>query len=161
MIKLLILINLMSIDAYGIDFDKRHYQVISDIIQAADSVKAPRALILGLCWSESSFRTNLPHKLDGHTPSYGICQVKLETALFLDQYFKNKHKATKARLLIPKVNATYAAQYIKFQLKRYNGDWKRAIDAYNKGHAVSRQSQYVKRVTKHMSIATRHLASLQ
>jgi soluble lytic murein transglycosylase-like protein len=156
----LLIILLITSNAYAISFDKKHYTVITSIIESADEIEIPRELLLALCWSESSFRTNLPNKLDGKTPSYGICQMKLETAQFIDRYYHNKVKASKQRLLNPKTNARYAAQYLKFQLKRYKGDWRKATDAYNKGRAVSRKSTYVKRITKHYITAARYLASI-
>lgn len=157
--RYLILI-LITVNAHAIDFSAKNLEVVKSIIVAADQVKVPRELLLALCWSESSFRTNLPVKLDGKTPSYGICQVKLETAQYVDRIFKNKSKATVKRLLNYTTNPIYAAQYLKYQLNRYKGDWHKAVDAYNKGHAVSIKSIYVKRVKKHKTAASRYLASI-
>lgn len=143
-----LIVLLITVNAHAIDFNNKNLAVVKSIIQAADTVKIPRELLLALCWNESSFRTNLPIVLDGKTPSYGICQVKLGTARFLDRIFKNKSIATPSRLLNYKVNSQYAAQYLKYQLNRYDGDWRLAVDAYNKGHAISRDSHYVRKVHK-------------
>jgi soluble lytic murein transglycosylase-like protein len=156
-----LIILLISTNAYSIDFNSKNVDVVRSIIQAADIVKIPRELLLALCWNESSFRTSLPVRLDGRTPSYGICQVKLETAEYMDRVFKNKVKASTKRLLNYKVNPLYAAQYLKHQLKRYKGNWMLAVDAYNKGHAVSHKSQYVRKVNRSSIKAARHLASIQ
>jgi len=121
-------------------------QVIDAIIKAADTVEVPRELVLAVCWVESSYRRGLKPKLDGDTPSYGICQVKLITANYMDTVYKHRIKATPKRLQNEYVNAFYAAKYLKYQLTRYQGDVHKAIDAYNKGRVVSVQSVYVRKV---------------
>lgn len=141
MFKVMVLFAMLSISAQA-----KNTEVIQTIVDAADKASVPRELLLAICWVESSYRTKLEVKLDGATPSYGICQVKLETAQWLDRYNKHKLSASKERLQVPFVNAFYAAKYLKYQLKRYNNDWKKAIDAYNKGTHQSSTSQYVKRV---------------
>jgi len=119
--------------------------VLQDLRAAAKQVGISSDLLVAVCWVESNHR-NVPVRMDGATPSYGVCQVKLETAEHMDQVFRHRIKATPARLNQPRINAFYAAKYLKYQLKRYRGDWKRAADAYNKGRAVSVASEYVQRV---------------
>lgn len=121
-------------------------QVIDAIVKAADTVEVPRELVLAVCWVESSYRRGLAPRLDGDTPSYGICQVKLATARYMDTVFKHRIKATPKRLQDEFVNAFYAAKYLKYQLNRYQGDVHKAIDAYNKGRVVSVKSVYVRKV---------------
>lgn len=147
---LLILGLLIGNSAYGkpVDFEKRYYSIIKSIMWAADMAEVPRELVLAVCWSESSFRTNGVTHMDGHTTSHGICQVKLETALFMDKYFNHKVKATVERLESTRINAFYAAKYLRYQLDRYDQNWKLAVDAYNKGRAVSSKSKYVKQFIK-------------
>lgn len=143
-----------------IQFDRKHYEVVKTIVEAADKADAPRELVLAVCWNESSFRVKHPklNRIDGEgdnaTMSYGICQVKLETAQFVDQFFKLKHKITVARLKTPYVNAYYAAKLLTYYLNyKYEGNWQKAIDAYNKGHVVSTKSIYVKKVMHSVGIA--------
>lgn len=66
---------------------------------------------------------------DGGSPSIGLCQVKLKTSKWLG------YKGTEKQLLNPTVNAYYAAKYLKYQLKRYNGNTEKALIAYNRGNA--------------------------
>jgi hypothetical protein len=64
----------------------------------------------------------------------------------MDEFYKHRIKATPERLNTEYVNAFYAAKYLKYQLNRYDNDWHKAIDAYNKGRVVSTKSKYVKKV---------------
>jgi soluble lytic murein transglycosylase-like protein len=56
-----------------------------------------------------------------------VCQVKLGTARLMG--FKGKEQ----QLIDPKTNINYAAKYLAYQLKRYKGDYKKAIVSYNRG----------------------------
>lgn len=143
------------------DFTKSQFSVAKDIIWAADKADVPRALLLSLCWGEGSFRkdSKLTHQ-DGHSLSHGTCQVKLETAKYMDEWFHNKYEATSERLKDTKVNAFYAGLYLKYQLKRYNYNWQKAVDAYNKGSLVSSSSRYVKKVESNQKMLNEKLKDL-
>ncbi len=147
-----ILLVLFTASVYGVDIEQvqKHTTVVKAITKAATRVGVPVELMLSIAWVESSYRASLPPSLDGATPSYGVFQVKLETALWLDEVYKHKRLATPERLSNTYINSFYAAKYIKLLLKRYNGNVEMAIDAYNKGHVVSTKSTYVKRVQEAM-----------
>jgi soluble lytic murein transglycosylase-like protein len=147
MVKLLISLVIF----YSTLLNAQNTQVIEFIVKAADLVQVPRELLLALCWTESSYRTNLPLKMDGASPSIGICQVKEGTALYVDKVYHHKRPATINKLQNPYINALYAAKYLKLQMRRYGGNWQLALDGYNRGYAKSQQSQYVKRVLAHMA----------
>jgi len=96
------------------------------ILAAAKAAKVSGALLLAICTHESGLQNVLvPH--DGGSPTYGICQVKFETAKMIG--FQGKAKD----LMIPKINAKWAAEYLKFQKERYDGEWMKAVAAYNSG----------------------------
>lgn len=98
----------------------------SIILAAAKAAKVSGALLLAICTHESGLNNiTVPH--DGGTPSYGICQVKYDTAKMLG--FSGKEKD----LMLPKVNAKWAASYLKYQETRYDGDWCKIAAAYNAG----------------------------
>jgi soluble lytic murein transglycosylase-like protein len=84
-------------------------------------------LLKAVCEIESKHNLKVKKVWDGGSYSYGICQVKLGTARFLG--FKGKE----AELIEPKTNIDYAAKYLAYQLKRYKGDYKKAIVSYNRG----------------------------
>lgn len=127
---------------------------------AADTAEIPRELLLAVCWGESTFRTHgVTHK-DGGTLSHGVCQVKLATAVWMDQVYGHSIKATSKRLEDTKTNAFYAAKYLKYQLERYHGNWKLAVDAYNKGRAVSSRSKYVKKFNKNIEHIKRNVPKM-
>lgn len=157
-----LLILLSTVNVYAFQFNRHHYLVIKDIIWAADKVDVPRELLLALCWGESSFRTDksLNH-MDHGSVSYGTCQVKLETAEWMDKIYHHRTKATIARLENVKINAFYAAKYLQYQLVRYEGDWKKAVDAYNAGSAQhtksGRDTKYVRKVTKNTVFIHTHI----
>ena len=98
--------------------------------------------------------------MDGGSLSHGVCQIKLSTALYMDDVFKHKTRATALRLENPAVNAFYAAKYLKYQMTRYK-NLKLAIDAYNKHNAVSAQSVYVKKYEKNFNIFKNRMVFLK
>lgn len=158
-----LLLTLMSTisNVQAKNFTAEQLNVAKDIMWAADKVEVPRALLLAICWGEGSFRSDekLTH-MDGESLSHGTCQVKLATAQFMDEVFKHKSLATSRRLKDPKVNAFYAAKYLKYQLNRYKGNWQLATDAYNKGNAINNDTIYVRKVSKNI-ILVRKLAFLE
>lgn len=98
----------------------------SIILLAAKKAGVSGALLLAICTHESGLRNVLvPH--DGGSPSYGICQVKYDTAKMIG--FSGKEKD----LMDPAINAKWAAEYLKFQKERYDGDWMKSTAAYNSG----------------------------
>jgi soluble lytic murein transglycosylase-like protein len=121
---------------------------VNIILTAAKSVKISGAILVAICSHESGLQNiTVPH--DGGSPTYGICQVKYDTATMLG--FKGKPQD----LLEPKINAKYAATYLKYQYNRY-GSWCMAVAAYNSGTynpsskepGHPRNIKYVKNVSK-------------
>lgn len=105
----------------------------------------PPMLLLAICSSESDFR-NVVNPDDGGSPSYGICQIKLNTARTVG--FQGRPK----KLMHQGVNIYYAGAYLSKQLKRYKGNTCAAIAAYNLGKAKYvgtriKNTTYVRRVT--------------
>jgi soluble lytic murein transglycosylase-like protein len=99
---------------------------VSIIVLAAKNAKVSSALLLAICTHESGLNNVfVPH--DGGSPTYGICQVKYDTAKMIG--FKGKAKD----LMKPEINAKWAAEYLKFQKSRYDNDWCKAVAAYNAG----------------------------
>lgn len=100
--------------------------ITAAIIAAALSVGVDPNLLLSLCFVESSHR-NVVSPIDGKSASYGVCQLKLNTARLF-----NKH-IHPSDLLNPQVNARISALYLKKQINRYKGNIERAVAAYNSG----------------------------
>lgn len=99
---------------------------VSIIVLAAKKASVSSALLLAICTHESGLNNILvPH--DGGSPTYGICQVKFDTAKMIG--FEGKAKD----LMKPETNAKWAAQYLKYQHSRYDGDWCKTVAAYNAG----------------------------
>lgn len=96
------------------------------IMAAAKIVGVPGHLLLAICTHESNLINILvPH--DNGSPSYGLCQIKANTAKMLGFH------GLPIGLMDPQINAKYAALYLKMQLNRYDGDWIKATSAYNSG----------------------------
>lgn len=91
----------------------------------------PPNLLSSICYIESTHNVSAVHHDDGGGDSLGICQIKLSTAKDLG------FKGTAEQLMAPSVNIKYAGKYLKYQIKRYNGSVKKAVIAYNLGHAGS------------------------
>jgi soluble lytic murein transglycosylase-like protein len=89
----------------------------------------PANLLASLCYVETRHTVNVVHENDGGSNSVGICQIKLKTAQWLG------YKGTEKSLMIPRINIYYAAKYLAAMRDRYHGDIKKAIIAYNMGHA--------------------------
>lgn len=118
------------------------------ILEAARSAKISGAILVAVCTHESGLvNIMVPH--DGGSPTYGICQVKLDTANMLG------YKGDANGLMDPKTNAKYAAIYLKKQYDRYQ-NWCMAIAAFNAGKyneskikpGYPRNLKYVLNVTK-------------
>jgi soluble lytic murein transglycosylase-like protein len=105
---------------------------------------------LAICTHESGL-TNVYVPDDHGTPTIGICQIKRDTARYMG------FKGTQKDLLNPYTNAIVAAQYLGYQLRRYNNNWIKATAAYNAGrynenHVTNqpRNMKYVRLVRQHL-----------
>lgn len=116
--------------------------VIQALKKAAESADVPYRLIASICYIESGFRPHVRNKYDGGSPSYGLCQIKEQTAR--EMGFNGKIKD----LYNPFINALYAAKYLRYQMDRYDDDWVRSLAAYNRGSSGSHvyNSDYVGKV---------------
>lgn len=121
------------------------------IIAAAKKIGMSGSLLLAICTHESGLKNVLvPH--DGGSPSYGICQIKYETAKMVG--FTGQAK----ELMDPKTNAKWAAAYLKYQKERYDGNWMKSAAAYNSGTyneskkipGCPRNLKYIRRVQKNL-----------
>ncbi len=109
-------------------------QIALILTQTAKMIGISPQLLLAVCMTE----TNLKHvhtPNDGATTSYGVCQVKLETAQFMGKVHKKPYLVvfTSNDMKDIKKNAKVAALYLKYQIDRYDGDLCKAVAAYNAG----------------------------
>lgn len=96
------------------------------ILLAAKKIAVSGALLLAICTHETGLKNTMVHH-DGGSPSYGICQVKKDTAKMMG-YNVNGND-----LMKPEVNAKVAASYLKYQLDRYDNNMCMATASYNAG----------------------------
>lgn len=127
------------------------------ILLAAKKIGVSGTLLLAICTHESRLQNVfVPH--DGGSPTYGICQVKEDTARMLG------HKGEAKVLMNPEENAKWAAEYLKYQLNRYDNDTCKAVAAYNAGKyneskkkpGYPRNYLYIKKVQKHIPEIMKH-----
>lgn len=146
----LIVLGLMISNVVHADSFREHHKEVLDAIEMAASItQVPEKLLMSICWHESNFRIKKVTHMDGGSLSYGICQIKLDTAKLMAKINKHlKLQATQANLENPIGNALFAGLYLKHQLDLYDNNWRLAADAYNKGNAVNKNSTYVKKVLK-------------
>lgn len=117
-------------------------------LSVSSTLDLPPGLLSALCWIESNHRPTAINQFDGDSPSYGACQIKLETARMLG------FKGTPEQLMLPKNNIFWAGKYLKKQLTRYDEDPRKAVAAYNAGsHKVNKRGntrnvKYVNKVFK-------------
>jgi len=109
-------------------------RVLAAMEYAAKVNHVDAKVVKAICYVESRHDPKAMNEDDGGSPSYGLCQMKLSTAQFLDAFYKLKVPATPARLMKADVNAFYAAKLIKYYLNLYDNDLQKAIRAYNRGH---------------------------
>lgn len=100
------------------------------IANAARAAKIPVILLYSVCAHESRSFTLDYSMYDNGSPSYSVCQIKKSTAILMGWHGKNEMELRNAY-----VGIKYAALYLKYQLSedRYNGDWVKAVSAYNAG----------------------------
>ena len=123
------------------------------ILAAAKAAKVSGTILLAICTHESNLQ-NITTQHDGGSPSYGICQVKYETAKMVG--FEGKE----TDLENPKTNAKWAAEYLKYQYERYDHNWCQAVAAYNAGKyneskiapGCPRNLKYVRHVQEKVAI---------
>jgi soluble lytic murein transglycosylase-like protein len=102
----------------------------------------PKGLLASVCYVETRHTPTAIHKQDGVSDSLGICQLKYDTAKGLG------FKGTTTQLMDPATNIFFAGKYLRHQILRY-GDVRKAVIAYNKGHAGNlTSSKYQDRVYK-------------
>ena len=101
------------------------------------------ALLTAICWQESHHQ-NVINWNDGNSHSYGVCQLKLETAKTVIPGI------TENELMIPPVNIFIAAKYLKRHIKTYYRE-DIVISRYNGGYKNGKitNQKYVNSVLKH------------
>lgn len=105
-------------------------------------------LLESICYVETNIR-NVDNMTDGGSPSYGVCQIKLETANWMKEYYRLPGEPLiESDLRVPEINIFYSGLYLKYNVKRYKGDLKCAISAYNAGRCVTFNSKYVNKVLR-------------
>jgi soluble lytic murein transglycosylase-like protein len=102
-------------------------KTLVDIIKlAASKYDLDWKLALSVAWTES--RLN-PNAIGDDGNSFGLFQVQKRTADWLEK----KDISTKD-LLIPELSADIGCHYLSYQLERYHGNKRIAVEAYNAGH---------------------------
>ena len=105
--------------------------------------------VYAICSTESDFRNVVNHD-DGGSASYGICQIKAKTASWMTKKYGQNYTSD---LMNRKENFNVALMYYVYQLRRYNGDERCAISAYNAGRCIkSNQNTYVSKVLRRREV---------
>jgi soluble lytic murein transglycosylase-like protein len=97
------------------------------ITHAANQNNINPKLLYAVCQLESGLNAVAVNQDDGGSPSYGLCQIKLETARIYNS------KLTIRKLFDPEINANYAAKHLQTLLKRYHNE-EYAVCSYNLGY---------------------------
>ncbi len=100
----------------------------ADIIrQQAAAKDLDPALIAAVIYEESHFRDQT-----SHAGARGLMQITPETARFIARD-SGGTAFTQEDLATPQVNISYGAYYLRYLLRRYDGDATLAVAAYNAG----------------------------
>lgn len=117
-------------------------------IMTAQALNLPTGLQSALCFVESNHKVKAINVFDGGSPSLGVCQIKLATAKGVG------FTGTAKELQETTTNVYYAGKYLKQQLKRYGGDIRKGVAAYNAGahrenaNGLTMNRKYVSKVFK-------------
>ena len=100
----------------------------SDIIRQQAADKGVDAdLIAAVIYEESRFRDQT-----SHAGARGLMQITPETAAFIARD-SGGTRFTQKDLATPQINISYGAYYLRYLLRRYDGDTALAVAAYNAG----------------------------
>lgn len=99
-----------------------------DIIrQQARDKDLDASLIAGVIYEESRFRDQT-----SHAGARGLMQITPETAAFIARD-SGGTRFTQKDLATPQINISYGAYYLRYLLRRYDGNTGLAVAAYNAG----------------------------
>lgn len=121
--------------------------ISATILSAAKLIGVPGALLLAICTHETGLH-NVYIDSDNGSPTAGVCMIKESTARSMGYKGIVTGPLKKSKvfdwamepdgkpegLMIPSVNAKYAAKYLKKKLEENDGDWCRSTASYNLGH---------------------------
>ena len=116
----------------------RHEDIIRQ--QASEKGIDP-ALIAAIIYEESKFTDQT-----SHAGARGLMQITPETARFIARD-SGGTRFTEADLATPQVNISYGAYYLRYLLRRYDGNEMLAVTAYNAGE--TNVSRWVQRAGGH------------
>lgn len=127
-------------------FFQREAEVLDPVIRDAARrwgshyrVSVPVPVVKGIIAAESSYRADATRVEPDGRRSIGLMQVLEGTARDMG--------LLEPRLMYdPTVSIDYGTRYFARQLKRYGGDVRRAVSAYNAGTATARNRSYVEKV---------------
>jgi len=115
----------------------------SIITEYADEFGLDEDLIKAVIWQESSGFPGAKRKEDGFY-SYGFCGLTPLAAQDMG------YLGTEEDLIVPDINIHYGVAYLRFQIDRYDGDVSKGLSAYNAGHYITANYEYVNSVWKKM-----------
>lgn len=101
--------------------------LVAIFMNVTQVLSLPPGLLSAVCWVESNHRTRVVNYHDGGSESFGVCQIKINSARLVG------FVGTQKDLRDPKVNVFYAGKFLKHQMDRYSGDIPKAVAAYNAG----------------------------
>ena len=105
--------------------------------------------ILAIVYIESDFKRGLIEKeINVNDYSIGLTQMRRDTARWIGKYKNLTDAEIERRLLIPSINMRLGIKYFCWQINRYDGNFKRAVSAYNAGTYTKANAYYYKRWLK-------------
>lgn len=108
--------------------------ILFTILSISKTIGIHGSLLLAVCTQETGLK-NIFIENDRGTPTIGICGIKKATANTVG------FDGTERELMDIKINIWYAAKYLKYQIKRYDGDYCKAVAAYNAGSYIESQKK--------------------
>jgi soluble lytic murein transglycosylase-like protein len=173
-ITTVLIVALMGLTSEKADSKSGTFQVPFYIYNAASQFNIDSALLYAFCKVESNCKSRAINHDDGTAAqkalgivdkSYGLFQIKISTAKGLgfktteityDTFYNKKGKVVKIKkiidhrkdLLKPEINSYYAAKLIRKLYDKYGDDTLKVISAYNAGHPIKGNIDYVSKVSR-------------
>lgn len=127
------------------------------IINIARSLGVPAQLLLAICTQESNLKNTINHH-DGGSPSYGVCQLKSNTAKMVG------FQGNPIELMDVSTNIYWSGRYLAYQQTRYGNNWNKLAASFNAGSynpsdkvvGCPRNLKYVRAVQSKLPKAQQH-----
>lgn len=114
---------------FGVVFLVRYPVKYKNLVLSCASAQVAPELIFGVIKAESSFN----ERAESSAGALGLMQVKLSTANYVAELYNLPALESSEKLFDPQTNIKIGSLYLNYLFKRFNGNVKHVLVAYNAG----------------------------